>query len=137
MCFQVPRGAIKKIAEQHLLVFKKLDASRDPTQGRSPFRGFVYTFGKLVKTKLGAALCAGWGDKVIYEGLHSYRRGYDFIDRHPAVIPKGSEYYINRSEVVSNQLVVFRNWEQLAQCKWITNAKTMRSLYDPLFKAAC
>ena len=117
----------KRKARKHKLVYKGLEQNRWATKRGSvqedyiaPYRGTKYEFGKLYD-----AVFTSQG-KSIYAGLHSFRGkriahkelgwmpGHDIF---PAIIPKGSAYYTNFNEVVSEQLIVFRNMDELNKWK--------------------
>lgn len=133
MCFSVSSThPTPQIAKTHLLVWKILTSRyAAPYQGTQYYPGELNTELRLFVTK------DPYQD--IFEGYHAYISravakqrlysnwpgGYVVC---PAIIPKGSTYYINpaHGEIVASNLVVFRNIPHLKQCSWITNASTYR-----------
>lgn len=81
----------------------------------SPFLYFEYKFGITYKTELEVFTdCLGY--YRIEEGFHAYKTedtALHFLSRHiescvitKCIIPKGSEVYLNETEIVSNKIIV-------------------------------
>lgn len=119
MCFVVghfysekeARNYKPKIAETNIVVYKKLIEDDDGTL-ISPYRGFKYEMNELCQIKR-------FGKKItfhnklwyldIHRGLHSYiEKGQSTFYLYSAIVPKGSLYYSNSREIVSNQLIIKR-----------------------------
>lgn len=115
---------IKKVAEKDIIVYKVLNVS-----GKSYYKGFCYEKGKLYSLNKQLKIT---NLNYIKEGFHSYSEGSSFcwniffntlIVKSPSgliyenypkgilvrcVVPKGSEYYVNKlGEVVSNKIIVY------------------------------
>ena len=107
MCFDLNKGVTEaSIAKKDIVVFKGLDRGSTWNRLRSPYQGTPYTIGK---TKA-AALKRKDVWMSINIGLHSCKSYRSARSHAPyvfrAIIPKGSYYYENRIEYVSNKLRV-------------------------------
>lgn len=125
MCFQVyDKHPVKHIAEEHITVYKILDKLlseifRCPV---SLIQGFKYKLHKLytlpeelevLKSKYNERLPINRTTYSIYKGFHSYAqmpRAENPYLIAECIIPKGSVYYQNGNEIVSNQIIVIKTY---------------------------
>lgn len=116
MCFSTrPSVSVAKTATKNILAYKLLkDIS--PTGGSSPFHDLKWEVGKPVKAPLKTKL--DYSCQSINEGLHCFktkRGAMNYLykrDGHklvPVLIPKGSKYYENNTQIVSNQMILLSN----------------------------
>ena len=113
MCFHINKEKCPKalIAEKDIKVYKVLIPRvnfEKVCQLMSPYMTQVYKPRKLYKSEFGIRLQA----RSIYEGLHSYLTlksaaktdWWEVQIVGEFIVPKGSEYYFNEREIVSNQI---------------------------------
>lgn len=114
-----------RIAQRDIVVYKALEPEKNsPNTGRSPYRAFIWRFGKRVNRR-GFTLCHTkykWALATINEGLHACTTRTSAL-RHvhygvgkvfPAIIPRGSRVVFGiKNEIVSNSLIVYKNMEDL------------------------
>ena len=131
MCLKVDRTkhwfpymAGPKKAKRNLLVWKALrDRPRTSFEEEwikhfpaSPYHQEPYTFGVIKTSKLTLEYLRGY---EVNEGLHTLDNKFSLewapeFSRFPAIIPKGSKYFLGAEEdVVSDSLVVFKTMEDL------------------------
>jgi len=84
------------------------------------FRNFTYKIGKLYKKCYPSRLIVEvpefipirYSNGIIYEGFHSYKSKYtSYYAMHSyccvlCIIPKGAKYYENKTEYVSDQIII-------------------------------
>ena len=115
MCFDIPKNQkLAKIAETDLPCLKVLENNGDKLV--SPAFISKYMTWKANKTNYEKKLIRIRDREVIEEGLHSTKswidargwliRGYSRRKIFPAIIPKGSLYWENRTEYVSEALKI-------------------------------
>lgn len=142
MCFHVSQAHKTPITVNfHVLCWKAgslyhYDYKEEPVGVSSLYRSEPYRFGKLKKTDRFTFdnLCyssIGETNRLINRGLHSYSvppptRGLGH-GRFPALIPAGTPFYFNerRRELVSLQLIVFRDIETLQLHASVTGFETV------------
>ncbi len=126
MCFNVTSSCRKaKIAKKDILVFKKLKKYR-LGQGVwvSPFQNYTYNFNNLTEyfsdkpLKIESPLSL----KKIFHGIHCYRKvsqrresNFNYIyecNIFLAIIPKGTKYFFNRYETVSEKIIFLGKLEK-------------------------
>ena len=107
----------KYIAEKDIICYKTVKIQG--TQLISYWCNFKYELNKKYKIQALQPISVGNGDIRICEGFHSYIK-LDTAENdllygilYPVVevvvkciVPKGSEYYINSEEMVSNQIII-------------------------------
>lgn len=107
----------RKIAERDISTYKLMALVLDDWC-RSLMMGFVYHYDTLysmpslniIETKI--ELPVSGTVYTIKEGFHSYIEGAVGVNKNytvKCVIPKGSEYYIDKDEIVSNQIII-KSW---------------------------
>lgn len=117
MCFVTTSSArIAKTARKNILAYKLLK-NISATGGSSPFQNLRWSVGKTVKSRLKTKL--SYNGENINEGLHCFKTKtgalnyfYYKKDKHklvPVLIPKGSKYYENNTQIVSNQMILLSN----------------------------
>jgi len=113
MCFNT-RPTVKKakVAKSDIIAFK-LMKNLTNMSAESPFQSKRWNVAEPVTASLKIDLRYA-GEKV-EEGLHAFKsvaqaRAYEFREMHhkvvPVMIPKGSHYYENITQFVSNQMVL-------------------------------
>lgn len=116
MCL-ITNNIRRYIAEKDIVCYKIVNI-RD-TEIISYWFDFIYELNKKYTTQVLQPIPAPNGSIRIEEGFHSYRNiyaakkelYYSLMKSLPTVIikcivPKGSEYYIDSDEMVSNQIII-------------------------------
>lgn len=105
----------KCIAEKDISVYKLMTLVFDDWC-LSLMMGFVYHYDTLYSIpSLNIIKAKSPGSRTIYiikEGFHSYIEGAVGVNKSytvKCIIPKGSEYYIDKDEIVSNQIII-KSW---------------------------
>ena len=107
----------KYIAEKDIVCYKIVNL-RD-NKIISYWYDFIYELNRKYTTQVLQPIFTKKGNIYIEKGFHSYRNlgiakdyiYYDMFNLLPEIIvkcivPKGSEYYINNKEMVSNQIII-------------------------------
>lgn len=113
-----------RIAQRDILVYKVLEPCKNKTNfALSPYQAFIWKFGKLVNRRA-VKSCYDtykWAQPTIRIGLHACTTRHSAF-RHmqfarkvfPAIVPKGSRVFFGlHNEIVSNNLIVYKNMEDL------------------------
>ena len=124
MCLVVVEGTNKRKAEADILVYKCLDFYC--LNYYTPYQNFPVYFNKgkcVIKTPHFSYERNGYRT-IVKEGIHSYYKkfkaenielSYKFCfgtQKHYAIIPKGTNYYIGTAgDIVSTELIVFETEE--------------------------
>lgn len=104
----------RHIAEKDITVYKLMDCVYDD-YCRSLMMGFKYKYNTLYSIPFLTVTKERSGHPrykdiyVIREGFHSYIEGtlgVNSMGTLKCIIPKGSEYYIYKDEIVSNQIII-------------------------------
>lgn len=105
------------VTNRPIVVWKWLE--QEDGKYLSPYRGFRYEFGRKYRTPIGSVVdYCSWLPPKIHRGLHAFtvRQSGGRRVAYPSIIPAGSRIYLGRhSEIVSNQLIVFKNWDELVK----------------------
>lgn len=105
MCFNVGAQKVALKATKDIIVYKAFSSTRGDNKFSTPYQSTVYTVGVVKKAKIRAQAV-----RTVSRGLHSCitisrAKSHGSIVK-KAVIPKGSMYFKNRSEYVSDALMI-------------------------------
>jgi hypothetical protein len=111
MCFKTTRSSLKKIAKTNIECWKYVDEINNAYS--SPYRSFIYRLKKRAKKVAIKKICHPTIKEYgIYKGYHSYKSFNIAKDEwnangiHKFIIPKGTCYYANRKEYVSETIIL-------------------------------
>lgn len=110
MCW-IDKQCIKYIANKDITVFKIMRKA-GINKCVSLVKEFEYKYEQLYT--LDKEIVVGFIDSlyIIHKGFHSYVEGAVGVNKNytvKCIIPKGSEYYIDKDEIVSNQIII-KSW---------------------------
>lgn len=112
MCFITPSNILKaKIARRDIIAFKSvyIRTGLKKVTIVSPVRGFEWKVGILYKANMECELL--YKGKNVHAGFHCFKqkaaaKNYSGNTVVPIMIPKGAYYYENKSQFVSNRMVL-------------------------------